>query len=241
MRILASLFLIIAILLSLFFNGNLFNTPLGIPPLAKIMNPFHGLWSEMDERQHIILEGQDGAVEIIRDNRGVPHIFAESMEDAFYGQGYIEALDRLFQMNFLKAVSTGQVSSMFGERALDYDRWTHRKGIPAAVRQTAHTWSTDQEVLQSHQPYIKGVNKYLAGLGYKDLPLEMKMLKVQPSEWDMYAACSIFKYMGNVLAGSNYDIEHTNTRHLLGPKLYDRYFNHPVDTTYPRYPRLSHL
>ena len=41
-------------------------------------------------------------VEILRDRWGVPHIYAQTLEDLFFAQGYITATDRLFQIN-LKA------------------------------------------------------------------------------------------------------------------------------------------
>jgi acyl-homoserine lactone acylase PvdQ len=39
-------------------------------------------------------------VEMIRDDYGIPHIFAETSEDAFFGLGYATAEDHIFQMEY---------------------------------------------------------------------------------------------------------------------------------------------
>ena len=218
------LLLLVAIVATLFLNGNILTEQLGIPPLAKVLNPWHGLWSGSNSDRDIELEGKDGPVRIVIDRRAVPHIYAETMADAFYGQGYIEARDRTFQMQFIRQVATGQLGEYFGDRTLSYDKWTHRKGIPAAVKDATKRWATDKAVSQSHMAYVSGANAYLAGLDYGDYPFEMKVLDIAPKEWTLEAAVSVFKYMGNMLAGGNDDIEHTNVKILLGEERYQKYY-----------------
>ena len=46
----------------------------------------------------IEVNGVAAPVEIVRDGRAIPHIFADSPEDAFYALGYVHAQDRLWQM-----------------------------------------------------------------------------------------------------------------------------------------------
>ena len=41
----------------------------------------------------------DRQVEILRDRWGVPHIYASTVHDLFFAQGYITATDRLFQID----------------------------------------------------------------------------------------------------------------------------------------------
>jgi len=214
----------VAVVLSLFLNGNILSEKLGVPPLAKVLNPWHGLWSSSASDRDITLTGQDGPIRIVIDKRAVPHIYAESMTDAFYGQGYIEARDRTFQMQFIRQVATGQLSEYFGDRTVSYDKWTHRKGIPAAVKAAAKTWAADDEVAKAHMAYVNGANEHLSNLTYGDYPFEMKVLDIAPREWDLEAAVSVFKYMGNTLAGGNDDIEYTNVRQLLGPEQFAKYY-----------------
>ncbi len=41
-------------------------------------------------------------VEILRDSHGVPHIYAKNMHDVFFAQGYVQAQDRWWQMEFYR-------------------------------------------------------------------------------------------------------------------------------------------
>ena len=41
------------------------------------------------------LSGLNATVEVIRDRWGVPHVFAQSVRDALFAQGYVQAQDRL--------------------------------------------------------------------------------------------------------------------------------------------------
>ena len=58
-------------------------------------------------RGKVSLEGVQGKVEIIRDRWGVPHIYAGSTRDMFFGVGYAQAQDRLWQMDFNRRAATG--------------------------------------------------------------------------------------------------------------------------------------
>ena len=46
----------------------------------------------------ITVPGLHADVQVIRDTWGVPHIYAQSADDLFFGQGYVMAQDRLWQM-----------------------------------------------------------------------------------------------------------------------------------------------
>ena len=52
-----------------------------------------------------------GAVRIVRDEYGVPHIFASTARALFYGEGYAVAQDRLWQAEQLRLTGTGTVAA----------------------------------------------------------------------------------------------------------------------------------
>ncbi len=235
-KIFGVLFIILGLGLTLVFNGNVLSSKLGIPPLGKLFNPFHGAWAGSDTSREIKLSGQDGDIEILIDKRGVPHIYAQTIEDALYGQGYIEARDRTFQMQFIRQVASGQLSEYFGERTLDYDKRTHRKGIPASINIAAKAYAQDADVAATHQPYIDGANLFLSKMNYGDYPYEMKLLNLKPKLWNIASATAVFKYIGNILAGGNYDMENTNVRVLLGEERYNKYYNETDDGQEPVIP-----
>src|SRR5215468_3564033 len=47
----------------------------------------------------LVLDGLSAPVRIVRDRWGVPHIYAENQDDLFFAQGFVQAQDRLFQMD----------------------------------------------------------------------------------------------------------------------------------------------
>jgi acyl-homoserine-lactone acylase len=73
----------------------------------------------------------DEKVEILRDDYGVPHIFASTAAGAAFGSGYAQAQDRLEEMlrNYRKA--EGTMSEVFGQDFVFHDYrqrlWRHRQ------------------------------------------------------------------------------------------------------------------
>src|SRR5882672_11590401 len=61
-------------------------------------------------------------VEILRDRWGVPHIYAQSVDDLFFAQGYVTAKDRLFQIDLWRRIGTGKLAEAVGPSAVARDR-----------------------------------------------------------------------------------------------------------------------
>lgn len=53
------------------------------------------------------LDGLDSAAEVYRDAQGVPHVRAAGAQDAFFGQGFVAAQDRLWQMEYDRRRAAG--------------------------------------------------------------------------------------------------------------------------------------
>ena len=97
----------------------IFSIPLLGPPLGNLLFPGNGVWKvpgELPAAERLNVPGLKGEeVRVIRDEWGVPHIYAEYEEDLFFVQGYIHAQDRLFQMDMLRRQVKGQLSEIVGE------------------------------------------------------------------------------------------------------------------------------
>ena len=61
------------------------------------------------------------SVEVIRDERGVPHIYGTNVDDILFAQGYIHAQDRFWQLEFWSHLSTGRLASLIGEPGIGAD------------------------------------------------------------------------------------------------------------------------
>jgi len=88
-------------------------------------------WPKVDGE--IAVAGLTAPVEVIRDEWGVPHIYAENEYDLFFAQGYIHAGDRLWQMEFNRRIASGTLSAALGESTLDTDRFLRTIGLRRAA------------------------------------------------------------------------------------------------------------
>ncbi len=96
---------------------------------------------------------------IRRDARGVPHIEAGSIEDAFFLQGFATAQDRLWQMDSLRRYAKGQLSEIFGPGTLRTDERSRRMRI-GAIAQAAER-SLQGEDRLAFAAYARGVNYFI--------------------------------------------------------------------------------
>lgn len=108
----------------------------------------------------------DQSFEIIRDPWGIPNVFSDSDEGAFYGLGYATAEDRAFQMTYSLRIIQGRLAEVIGEvrqlnrneTSLDNDRKMHTFGFYRAAQRTAA--NLDSQTHGLLQAYCDGVNAY---------------------------------------------------------------------------------
>lgn len=126
------------------------------------------------------VKGLRAPVEIVRDRWGVPHIYAQNLEDLFFAQGYVHAQDRLWQMELNRRISHGRLAEIFGEMAFDTDSLVRRLGFSRAAQ--ADLAGTDAETRGVLEAYARGVNAYVEANPGR-LPLEFSLLGFRPSAW----------------------------------------------------------
>ena len=111
------------------------NTKFGsIPPLGKFFDPDAGFWANAEislpDSESFNFDEIESKVSVFFDDRRVPHIFAENEHDLYYVQGYVTAIDRLFQMEMQTYDAAGRLSERLGDQTLARDRSTRRLGMP---------------------------------------------------------------------------------------------------------------
>jgi penicillin amidase len=142
----------------------------------------------------IAVAGLSAPVTVIRDQLGVPNLYAENEHDLFFAQGYVHAQDRLWQMEFNRRIGSGTLSAILGEATLDTDRFLRTLGLRrAAERDWAQTDADTRAILEA---YAAGVNAYVDT--HRDrLPLEFTLLGVDPEPWmpvDTLAWAAVMSY-----------------------------------------------
>ncbi len=122
----------------------------------------------------------DAPVEVLRDKHGVPHIYAQSQADLFRAQGFTHAQDRMWQMEQNRRLAHGTMAELFGEAALQIDRYSRIVGFGRAAQAELET--LDPESLQLLTWYADGVNAYLT-LRKGRVAAEFNLLRRQPDPW----------------------------------------------------------
>lgn len=128
------------------------------------------------------IPGLQAKVEVIRDKWGVPHIYAQNMDDMAIAQGFVHAQDRLWQMELNRRVALGKVSEIFGEIGLDTDRTVRTFGFHRIAQED---WKlADDEIKRLLTKYVSGINAFLEHKSSK-MPIEFSLVGVKPAKWEV--------------------------------------------------------
>lgn len=137
-----------------------------------------------------IVEGLEAPVKIIRDKEGIPHIYAQSRDDALFGLGFVHGQDRLWQMEFQRRTVQGRLSEIAGSATLVADTYLRTLGLyRAAERSISHL---SPEARKSFESYAAGVNASIPK-GGQPLPPEFFMLGVKPEAWRPADSAAVLK------------------------------------------------
>lgn len=148
----------------------------------------------------LTVAGLHAPVRVVRDRWGVPHIYAQNADDLFFAQGFVQAQDRLFQMDLWRRASQGHLSEVLGSNFIGRDVMTRRvayRGDPAAE------WSSyapDAKAIA--EAFVRGVNAEVA-IARRQLPEPFVLAGWQPGTWraeDLLARADAFRMSGNAFA-----------------------------------------
>lgn len=192
------------------------------PPLGAFLNPTTGFWANaatVESAGHTTVLPDDAlsdSVSIHFDDYNIPHIFAEDNRDLYFAQGYITARDRLWQMEMQTYAAAGRLSEILGPAMLEYDRYRRRIGMIYAAEQALKGLLEHPETATAVNAYAAGVNAWIDDLDAADYPLEYKILDYEPETWTPLKTVLLLKNMTYTLAGSNQDLQMSNTRAFFG-------------------------
>lgn len=186
----------------------------------------------------VTVAGLSGEVEVVRDSLGIPHIYADTVEDLFIAQGYVHAQDRFFQMDFWRHISAGRLAEMFGSSQVETDTFLRALDWDGLAERQYDAESEDtRRVLDA---YASGVNAYLAERSPAELGFEYTIIDVlardyDPEPWTPVHSLAWGKVMSWELGGNgDWEIERAmvagtvgadRTGQVFPPYPFDR---HPV-------------
>lgn len=146
--------------------------------------------------------GLSAPVTVYRDDYGVPHIVARNDADLFFAQGFVQAQDRLWQMDLTRRAVSGRLAEIFGESMLEADAFLRTIGFRRTAMESLAV--IEPEVRDALESFAAGVNAYLAAIeqGEAPLPPEFRILRYRPDPWTPPDSTAIAKYMAWDLGGN---------------------------------------
>ena len=150
-----------------------------------------------DTSKTLHLPGLDAVIEIFRDTYGIFHVRAQSAHDAFFGQGFATAQDRLWHMDHDRRWAYGSWAAYAGEAALEQDLMMRRLQVLASVESDYQ--AVNDKTRAMLDAYTAGVNAYINDT--EALPIEYALLNAEPESWRPWDSIAVFKAR-HILMGS---------------------------------------
>jgi len=143
----------------------------------------------------------DKDVTVTRDDKGVPHIFAETDADLYRAQGFVQAQDRLFQMDLARRQASGRLSEIIGEATINTDKHFRTFSLRNAAEKSLEAYDADSK--QVLEWFAEGVNAFIdQAKSTNTLSYEFALLGYEPEQWTVVDSLTIGKYMAYDLGGN---------------------------------------
>lgn len=166
----------------------------------------------MDET--LTVEGLDDEILILRDDLGVPHVRAATANDAFFGQGFVQAQDRLGQLEYDRRRAYGRWAEVAGPTVASFDIFVRRCDLARyAQREYSELDQASRAVLDA---FTAGVNAWL-GLG-EPRPPDLELAGIDPAPWEPWDCCAIFLVRHVVFASWQKKLWWGRLAFALGPE-----------------------
>ena len=170
------------------------------------------------------LRGLEAPVTIIQDSNGVYHIYAQNNHDLFYALGFVQAENRLFQMELFAMEGMGNLSSILGPAYNAYDQFQTMTGAPFtaindwnSVLANATANATDNETVVALESYAQGINAYINfSIANNALPFMYQLLGIMPFYWNPVYSYAVQEVMAQSLAFGNDAVKESLIYYLMG-------------------------
>ncbi|MBM3748493.1 MAG: penicillin acylase family protein [Acidobacteria bacterium] len=130
--------------------------------------------------EEVALSGLKQPVEILRDRWGVPHIYAQTVADLFFAQGYMAARDRLFQIDLWRRAGAGHLAEVLGETAIERDRLARAVRFRGDWDAEWQSYAPDTRLIVT--AFVNGINACIRALGGRR-PEEFRIAGYDPGLW----------------------------------------------------------
>jgi len=161
---------------------------------------------EQERGASLLVSGLHERVRVTRDKFGIAHIEAANHHDLYFMQGYVHAMDRLFQMDVARRQASGTLAELLGVEALAGDVELRTIGVRRAAERSLAVISV--EARAALEAYADGVNAFIAGS--PTLPPEYQAIEITGvAPWTALDSMTITKAIAFSLAFNLEDIDNS--------------------------------
>jgi penicillin amidase len=190
-----------------------------------------------DVTSSLSFTGLDGPITIYRDEWGIPHVTAESEHDAFFGQGFVTAQDRLWHMEYDRRRSLGRWAEWAGPRGLKEDRLMRRLSLERAAKADLAATRPDAQAMV--EALTEGINAFIETT--KTLPIEYKLLGDEPERWEPWHSFAVYKVRNMLMGTFDMKLWRARITNALGPERAAALFRgYPLDHLVTTPPGVEH-
>ncbi|SNS00889.1 penicillin amidase [Belliella buryatensis] len=177
--------------------------------------------------QEIPLNLLQDKVEVIRDENGINHIYAQNEHDLFFSQGYLAAKDRLFQFEIWRRRATGTAAEIFGARELERDKGARLFQFRGDKKsELSHYHPRGEAIVDA---FVAGINTYIQEVldNPELLPIEFQLLDILPEFWTWEVVIS--RHQG-LLQNVQDELRYSRVVSLIGEeKAKNLFYFHPQE------------
>ena len=152
--------------------------------IATLLCGFFSLAAVASEDREFTVAGLEEPAEIVVDEWGVPHIYANTHYDAFFVQGFNAARDRLWQIDTWRRRGLGLLAEVFGEQYVAQDRAARRLLYRGDMYREWLAYGSDAKRIA--EAFTDGINAYIALMAEHPelMPPEFGLMGYEPALWD---------------------------------------------------------
>jgi penicillin amidase len=184
----------------------------------------------------LTVDGLSAEVRVVRDEYGVPQVYADTPEDLFFAQGFVQAQDRFYEMDVRRHITAGRLSELFGEDTLETDKVVRTLGWRKVAEEELKL--LDPQAVAYLEAFSAGVNAYVQDRSPGELSLEYTLLALtgldyQVEPWTAADSVAWLKAMAWDLRGNMQDeidrarastrLDAAQIEELYPPYPYDRH------------------
>ena len=204
-----------------------------LSPLRTYLKGFAPLsgsvWGAAQGGRRSSVDSPYGPAELRYDNAGVPHVSAGDESSLYFAAGYVQATDRLFQMDLQRRLARGQLSAVVGSAAVEADEF-HRKLLFAEAAEATADHVRETRAGPPAEAYVDGVNAAIEG---ESLPLEFRLLGYEPEPWTLGDSMCVEKLIAWGLTGSFRTLRRALVEDIFGAEMAAQLYPDRFEETTP--------